>query len=156
MLSKDAVVGRTNVLLPVRRESLLIALQIAKSKVIYISFQCLKKPKFADVFIRAHGKSLAVLKQEISTHLPPPPAAAAPVAIISKSYPLQHCEIILNTSQRPSSSSTLSTLLPLRLLLTSRPFYPPFSSQVSRWSRHIISTSPFHPSKRQIHMLQIL
>lgn len=64
---------------------LLIIVQIAKSKVIFVSFQTLKSPSQVDVVIRAHGKPLAALKQEILTHLPPPPSVAAPTPSASKS-----------------------------------------------------------------------
>lgn len=47
--------------------------KLAKSNIVFVSFESLKKPKLADVFIRAHGKSLPTLQKEISSHLPPPP-----------------------------------------------------------------------------------
>ncbi|KFY52829.1 hypothetical protein V496_08115 [Pseudogymnoascus sp. VKM F-4515 (FW-2607)] len=90
---------------PVVREFITRA-KIAKSKVIYVSFQTLKSPAQVDVVIRAHGKPLAALKQEILTHLPPPPSAAAPT-------PSAKAIVIIDTlySLAASASSSLPSFL---------------------------------------------
>ncbi|CZR60151.1 related to protein conferring sensitivity to killer toxin [Phialocephala subalpina] len=52
--------------------------KISKSKIVFISFSTLKKkvPFDVDSFISTRGKSLATLRTEILSHLPPPPTTA--------------------------------------------------------------------------------
>ncbi|KAK7750604.1 hypothetical protein SLS62_007451 [Diatrype stigma] len=44
---------------------------IAKSKIIFVSFATVKKPRDADIFVKARGKALAALQAEIASHYPP-------------------------------------------------------------------------------------
>lgn len=50
--------------------------QISKTKVVFISFQTLKKPRNVDVFVRAHSKSVEALRAEIASHVPAPAIGA--------------------------------------------------------------------------------
>ena len=46
--------------------------QIARTKVVFVSFATVKKPCDADVLVKARGKSLKALRSEILSHCPPP------------------------------------------------------------------------------------
>ncbi|EEY13992.1 conserved hypothetical protein [Verticillium alfalfae VaMs.102] len=56
---------------PVIREFVTRA-KIGKSKVIFLSFATLKKPRDIDVFVRGRGKTLTALRTEILSHYPKP------------------------------------------------------------------------------------
>lgn len=55
----------------------MLALQIAKSKVVFVSFTTLCKPADADVFVKARGRPLDKLRADIVAHYPPPGSAPA-------------------------------------------------------------------------------
>ncbi|RNJ56602.1 hypothetical protein D7B24_007089 [Verticillium nonalfalfae] len=56
---------------PVIREFVTRA-KIGKSKVIFLSFATLKKPRDIDVFVKGRGKTLTALRTEILSHYPKP------------------------------------------------------------------------------------
>lgn len=64
-------------------------MQISKTTVIFVSWQTLKKPKHVDLFIRARGKRLAALREEIASHVTIPPKAAESATSTSKWLLLQ-------------------------------------------------------------------
>jgi elongator complex protein 5 len=59
--------------------------QIAKTKIVFISFRTFKKPKNADVFVRAHGKSIMTLAKEILGHVPESKTPQSKLSNISQS-----------------------------------------------------------------------
>ncbi|OIW29588.1 hypothetical protein CONLIGDRAFT_631672 [Coniochaeta ligniaria NRRL 30616] len=73
--------------------------KIARSKVIFISFATVRKPRDADIFVRGRGKTLKALKAEIASHCPPPSATAA------KTGPSEKVLLIID-SLNPLASST--------------------------------------------------
>ncbi|KAH8888856.1 hypothetical protein GQ53DRAFT_748768 [Thozetella sp. PMI_491] len=48
--------------------------KIARSKIVFVSFATVKKPRDADFFVKGRGKSLDALRSEIAAHCPPPSA----------------------------------------------------------------------------------
>lgn len=54
--------------------------QLAKTKVIFLSFSTLRKPREADVFIKATGKDLNAVSRELLSHYP----AFQPAAVKDK------------------------------------------------------------------------
>ncbi|KAI9736852.1 MAG: hypothetical protein M1818_005903 [Claussenomyces sp. TS43310] len=60
---------------PVIKEFMLRA-KISKTRIIFASFQTLRKPRDADIFIRGHGRSLAALQQDILSHVAPTAASS--------------------------------------------------------------------------------
>jgi elongator complex protein 5 len=76
-------------------KKMLTGFQIAKSKVVFLSFATLKKPQDADVLVRAAGKDLRTVRAELLAHCPafrPTPGNEKPTQ--SKSH-------ILICSRRP-------------------------------------------------------
>ncbi|TPX10883.1 uncharacterized protein E0L32_008089 [Thyridium curvatum] len=51
--------------------------KIGRTKVVFVSFATVRKPRDADVFVRGRGKALGNLRSEIASHCPPPAAAAS-------------------------------------------------------------------------------
>jgi elongator complex protein 5 len=47
-----------------------MCVQIAKTSVIFLSFATLKKPQHVDVFVKAAGKDLNVVRRELVAHYP--------------------------------------------------------------------------------------
>lgn len=78
----------------IRSPYLLGCLQISKSKIVFVSFTTLQKKVAFDIdtFISARGKSLANLRIEILSQLPPPPTAAPPAnaTSLSSSFEILH------------------------------------------------------------------
>ncbi|KAH8845929.1 hypothetical protein MCOR27_001115 [Pyricularia oryzae] len=62
---------------PLIREFSLRA-KLSKTKIVFVSFATLKKPVEADIFIKARGKSLQALRNEIAAHCPDPKIIAQP------------------------------------------------------------------------------
>lgn len=62
-----------------------IKLQVAKAKVILLSFTTLKRPRDVDVVIKARGKNMNALRAEIISHYPKIDPAAAKNASSSQS-----------------------------------------------------------------------
>lgn len=53
-------------------------MQLAKTKVVFVSFSTVKKPRDVDVFIKAAGKDLVAVRKELLSHYPAfDPATAA-------------------------------------------------------------------------------
>jgi hypothetical protein len=73
-------------------------LQLSKTKIIFISFQTLRKPEHADVFITARKN--AALIQEISSHLPKPQGALSHGPTTSKTLKAQVAYQIANLTQK--------------------------------------------------------
>lgn len=46
--------------------------KLARSKVLYVSFTTVRKPRDVDIFIKARGKSVTALTTEIASHCAPP------------------------------------------------------------------------------------
>ena len=53
----------------------------SRTKIIFVSFEVLRKPKHADVFITGRKKPLTALRKEINFHIPAtqPPSAGTPI-----------------------------------------------------------------------------
>lgn len=85
--------------------------QLSKTKVILVSFTTVKKPRGVDVLVKASGRDLKAVRQELMAHYPalnagegrPKPAESEPstTRTASTTYESSH------TPQEPSSSSTL-------------------------------------------------
>ncbi|KAI8311020.1 histone acetylation protein 2 [Colletotrichum sp. SAR11_59] len=77
----EATAAVANVLSKVLRQSCesssLEPRQIAKAKIILLSFATLKRPRDVDVVIKARGKNLKSLRAEILSHYPKPDPSAA-------------------------------------------------------------------------------
>ncbi|KAB5575784.1 histone acetylation protein 2 [Coniochaeta sp. 2T2.1] len=82
--------------------------KIARSKVIFISFATVRKPRDADTLIKGRGKTLKALKAEIVSHCPPPSATT------TKTGPSEKVLLILDTLN-PLSSSHSQLLSPFLL-----------------------------------------
>ncbi|KAM0324121.1 hypothetical protein ACHAQA_008313 [Verticillium albo-atrum] len=65
---------------PLIREFIIRA-KIAKSKVIFLSFATLKKPRDADIFVKGRGKNLTALRTELLSHYPKPDETAGKTKI---------------------------------------------------------------------------
>ncbi|KAK1760767.1 Elongator complex protein 5 [Echria macrotheca] len=97
---------------PLVREFIVRA-KLARSKIIFISLATVKKPRDADVFIKARGKPLKALAAEIATHLPPPSTPQKTLLILDTLNPLTnspHTSPLLPaflTSLLPSPSTSL-------------------------------------------------
>lgn len=44
--------------------------QLARTKIVFLSFATLKKPRDADVIVKAAGKDLTAVRAELMTHVP--------------------------------------------------------------------------------------
>jgi hypothetical protein len=77
-------------------------MQLSKTKIVFISFQTLRKPKHidADVFIIARKKQLAALNQEISSHVPKSQPATPQVPISSRVFYQSIIIAIANSIQK--------------------------------------------------------
>ncbi|CRK42873.1 Elongator complex protein 5 like [Verticillium longisporum] len=77
---------------PVIREFVARA-KIGKSKVIFLSFATLKKPRDIDVFVKGRGKNLTALRTEILSHYPKPDDQAGK----AKRKPSQRTLVLLDS-----------------------------------------------------------
>lgn len=108
--------------------------QISKSKIIFISFATLRRKVSydIDIFISTRGKSLANLRTEILSHLPPPPSVATTAA-----------------SNPPSKSPNL---FPSRILLLIRHNRMPSHTRHPTPSRRQLCTTPLSLSLLPAHL----
>ncbi|KAK4127673.1 hypothetical protein N657DRAFT_687901 [Parathielavia appendiculata] len=104
-----------------------------RAKIVFVSFETIKKPDAADAFIRARGKSLKALAAEISSHNTP---SRATTTTTTKDSP-QKTLILLDTLNTLASQSP--TLLPafFTSIITT-----PFTSLVAVYHTDVPTLSP--------------
>ncbi|KAG4431455.1 hypothetical protein IFR05_013067 [Cadophora sp. M221] len=116
--------------------------KISKNNIVFISFSTLRKkiPFEVDAFITARGKPLGVLRTEILSHLPAPPATAQNTSLASTKYLLiidtlntlssshpQHLSLFLSSllvSPQISLLATYHTDIPLSSAASVSPYAP--------------------------------
>ncbi|KAM0285173.1 hypothetical protein ACHAQH_001602 [Verticillium albo-atrum] len=75
--------------------------KIGKSKVIFLSFATLKKPRDADIFVKGRGKTLTALRTEILSHYPKPDESAGKAKI----KPSQRALVIIDSLNELATAS---------------------------------------------------
>ncbi|CAG9954082.1 unnamed protein product [Clonostachys rosea f. rosea IK726] len=73
--------------------------KISKAKVIFLSFTTLKKPRDADVFVKAAGKELKNVRTELVSHYPPFDPST------QKDKPTQRCIVVIDSLNALASSA---------------------------------------------------
>lgn len=134
-------------------QMLIVALQVSKTRVIFVSFATLRRPRDVDVFVKGRGKSLGALRTEILSHCakaekPSTPAKDRSATQRKRSLPLgfiaspDFVDSHMGLQERLSSSIP-STSWPHRRRTCSPTFCPASSLPPCRASP---STTPTPPS----------
>ncbi|KAM0523311.1 hypothetical protein ACHAPE_001806 [Trichoderma viride] len=86
--------------------------KLAKTKIIFLSFSTLRKPREADVFIKATGKDLNAVGRELLSHYP----AFHPAAVKDKT--VQRAVVFIDSLNSLSSAATQSLAVFLSSIIT--------------------------------------